>query len=294
MAKCKKCGRKGLLLKVDSNGMCADCSAFEAEQKRLLEVQEKQKKLQLELEEQRKRRLELEERVHKEMQQEIVEIKELNLRKSVQSENISPELQPLPNTSVFRYSDDMVTPSHYSDAYNAQMQHAEKYNIDYVQVVAHCCCSECAKYRFRVYCLSGKDNRFPKLPEYVKKYTSHCGLTIYPFVLDVSYLRLPEDRSISSIDELVRYSNRPFVDDRSEEEKERYMRIMEQLNQERLNEINRNQAKEEYEQILIVIPDIAPKSQSGYLRMKKSNSENFQKLKEKAISAGIEIKDLIS
>ncbi|MBP1561918.1 MAG: hypothetical protein J6C96_11860 [Oscillospiraceae bacterium] len=45
MAKCKKCGRKGLFLKVDSNGMCADCSAFEAEQKRLLEVQEKQKKI---------------------------------------------------------------------------------------------------------------------------------------------------------------------------------------------------------------------------------------------------------
>jgi len=53
MAKCKKCGRKGLFFKVNSDGMCADCAALteiekkkhemeawiSAEEKKLAEVQ---------------------------------------------------------------------------------------------------------------------------------------------------------------------------------------------------------------------------------------------------------------
>ncbi|MCM1059859.1 MAG: hypothetical protein NC452_06160 [Eubacterium sp.] len=58
--------------------------------------------------------------------------------------------------------------------------------------------------------------------------------------------------------------------------------------------MNKKQACAEYEQILTVLPDIAPKNHGGYLRMKKSDSANFRKLKEKAGSMGIEIKDLIN
>lgn len=43
---------------------------------------------------------------------------------------------------------------------------------------------------------------------------------------------------------------------------------------------------------MVNLPNDAPKSQGGYLRMKKSNSDNFKKLKEKAVSVGIEIMDL--
>ena len=32
MAKCKKCGKKGLLLKLDANGLCADCAAAASRQ----------------------------------------------------------------------------------------------------------------------------------------------------------------------------------------------------------------------------------------------------------------------
>ncbi|MBD5140658.1 MAG: hypothetical protein HDT25_04485 [Ruminococcus sp.] len=96
---------------------------------------------------------------------------------------------------------------------------------------------------------------------------------------------------MNEIDELIEYSNRPFVDDREDEEIERYNRILAKNKQDYIDGINKEQAGAEYEQILANLPDIAPKSQGGYLKMKKSNSANFQKLKEKAISAGIEIKD---
>lgn len=107
-------------------------------------------------------------------------------------------------------------------------------------------------------------------------------------------MNLAMDKSLSEVDELIEYSNRPFVDDREDEEIERYNRILAKNKQDYIDSINKEQACAEYEQVLTNLPDIAPKSQGGYLKMKKANSANFQKLKEKAASAGIEIKDLVN
>lgn len=103
-------------------------------------------------------------------------------------------------------------------------------------------------------------------------------------------MNLAVDKSLYEIDELIEYSNRPFVDDRSDEEIERYNRVLSKNKQDYIDGLNKEQARQEYEKIA----DIAPKSQGGYMRMKKSNSANFQKLKEKAVSASIEIKDIIT
>ena len=248
MAKCKRCGKKGLFFKVNSDSLCSDCAAIALEEKTLAEA-------------------------HK-------------------IENILPEMQPLPHTSVIKYNDCDINKSNHDEAINKQLSLAIKY--DYVKADGACCCSECAKYRFRIYCISGSDTRFPKLPEYIKKYSWHCGLLLYPFSLGINYMNLAIGKSLCEIDELIEYSNRPFVDDRADEEIERYNRILVQNKQDYIDGLNKEQAKQEYEKIRIEFPDIAPKSQGGYMRMKKSNSANFQKLKEKAVSAGIEIKDLIN
>ena len=250
MAKCNRCGRKGLFFKVNSEGLCKDCADIMAEDKRLAETE--------------------------------------------QSENVLPELQPLPHTSIFRYNDCDINKVPNIEDKDKQLLNADKYKDDYVQVVSFCCCSECAKYRFRIYSISGRDKRFPKLPDYVKKYSWHCGLGTRPFVLGIHYMRLSPNKSLNEIDELIEYSNRPFVDDREDEEIERYNRILAKNKQDYIDGINKEQACAEYEQILTNLPDISPKSQGGYLKMKKSNSANFQKLKEKAISSGIEIKDLVN
>lgn len=50
------------------------------------------------------------------------------------------------------------------------------------------------------------------------------------------------------------------------------------------------QEDREYYRIKYLLPNIAPKSISGYTRMKKTNTANFQKIYAAAISAGIEIK----
>ena len=74
------------------------------------------------------------------------------------------------------------------------------------------CCEKCAKYRRRIYSISGKDKRFPKFPA---DYEPHGCMSAYPYIDGVM------EPSFDAKD-IVRYSNRPFVDDRTEEEIKRY------------------------------------------------------------------------
>ena len=70
------------------------------------------------------------------------------------------------------------------------------------------CCSECAKRRNRIYSISGTDRRFPKYEEY------HCscqGISFHAFIEGVTDLYFPTD-------DYIEYSNRPFIDDRTEAE----------------------------------------------------------------------------
>lgn len=159
MSKCQRCGKKGLFLRLDSNGLCSACSTIAAEEKTLAETE--------------------------------------------QAENRLPELQPYPHTSVFRYNDCDINKASNIEANDKQMLYAKKYKDDYVQVVSHCCCSECAKYRFRIYNISGRDKRFPKLPDYIKNYSWHCGLLLYPFSLGINYMNLAIDKSLHEINELI-------------------------------------------------------------------------------------------
>lgn len=180
-------------------------------------------------------------------------------------------------------------------AYDGQMKLANDLNTDLVEVTCtsyHC--AECSAYGNRVYSISGKDKRFPKLPEYVKNNSKHCSMMTYSFVYGINYMTDPYTGKIIKNNDVISYSNRPFADTRPQNWIEGYEHLAEINKQRETDEANSKQAQIEYDQIVINLPDVAPKSQGGYLRMKKSNSANFQKLKEKAVSAGIEIKDLIS
>ena len=71
-----------------------------------------------------------------------------------------------------------------------------------------CCCSECAKRRNRIYSISGNDSRFPKYEEY------HCscqGISFHAFIEGITPIFFPDN-------DYIGYSNRPFIDDRTEAE----------------------------------------------------------------------------
>lgn len=136
--------------------------------------------------------------------------------------------------------------------------------------------AETAKFRNRIYSISGNDTRFPHLSNEVKT----CeALLPYPFLEGISRPRIckPED--------LVSYSNRPFEDDRSDNEIILYNEWLAEKEKQRLKDIRRK----EYCEIRSKLPELSPKSFAAYSRMKLAGTEKFWELVEKAADAGIQI-----
>lgn len=129
-------------------------------------------------------------------------------------------------------------------------------------------CSECARYHGRVYSKQ-KNSKFPKMElfiNYCNTKTCNCRpLMFYSFWENAS---VP---TICSKKDLVKYSNRPFEDDRTDAEKKSF--------DEYTNRINTDiKDREDYDWLCEHLPDKAPKSYGGYRNMKNKNSTNYQKL----------------
>ncbi len=154
---------------------------------------------------------------------------------------------------------------------------AKELHSDLVEVGDICaCCEKCAKYRRRVYSTTGRDRRFPKFP---KDFHLDCGLSVWPYVYGVG------NPSFECVD-VIAYSNRPFVDDRTEEEKVNYEKRKQSINQRNEYEYPIELNKIIYYQLCMLIPSEVPKSLSGFSRMKNANSKRYQDLVQKAIDAG--------
>ncbi|MBQ8298027.1 MAG: hypothetical protein IJX77_09630 [Ruminococcus sp.] len=161
-----------------------------------------------------------------------------------------------------------------------QLENAEKLNTDLVEANYFCgCCGECAKYRGRWFSISGKDGRFPKMPV---DYGCNCqGISLHPVIENISKpLYCPENKDI------VEYSNRPFIDDRDEKEKEIHQHYLDRG----VFESVKYQDKEDYEKLIRLIPDEMPKSFSAYRRMKMSETDKFLCISEEASKLGMNIR----
>lgn len=141
-----------------------------------------------------------------------------------------------------------------------------------------CTCEECTKYRGRIFSVYGKDSRFPKLPDELRKMYIHeeCKISFLPFIFfegNVNTFSPTYDNSIvlNNSSKIIEYVNRPFVDDRSQDEK----KYFEESQRKHKQEI---QDKKDFDWLRENLPDIAPKSFGGYRKMKNSNSSNYQKI----------------
>lgn len=169
----------------------------------------------------------------------------------------------------------------------------KSYNTDLVEMSAHgSTCEGCAKYQGRVFSISGKDKRFPKLPDIVMKTGAMhdgCRHSFSPFYYDISTMRY-------GTGDPIKYSNRPFVDNRTAEDKEAHKRYLDKINKDdnwweewKKREKERNIERNKYEWTLQNLPNLAPKSIGGYMRMKNAQSKNWLKLVEAAKEKGLSI-----
>lgn len=131
-----------------------------------------------------------------------------------------------------------------------------------------CCCGKCAPYKNRIYSISGKDRRVPKLPDFFLDISNweHCGVcltTANEFMLEVNR------------DDLITRSNRPFVDDRTPEQRENYQNYL----AEKQAEAEKAQDKEDYTELSALYPESVPKTFGAYRRLRNSNPQKFEEIR---------------
>lgn len=180
---------------------------------------------------------------------------------------------------------------------------------DLVIMTAHgSVCSECAKYQGRVYSISGKSRLFPKIPDFYRQGSVHpgCSHMFWPYIHGINDPDLNYTLSVHPLQtprygiDIVTFSNRPFVDDRTDEckqaaEKARaeFAARLAKEQEYRKNmieiEFRRGQEARDFKWLQSNIPQKCPKSLSGFRRMKTQNTKNYQLLQKAAADLGRKI-----
>lgn len=144
-------------------------------------------------------------------------------------------------------------------------------------------CKECAKYVNRIYSISGKDHRFPSLEEAARNCSHELRcLSFSPFVLGLS-------EPAFEYKNIIKYSNRPFIDERLPEEIKKYNDWREMVEKEEKEQAEREADRTLYSWIAKNLPTLCPKSFGAFRRMKNSKSKNYQKIVQEASKLGKEI-----
>ncbi len=185
------------------------------------------------------------------------------------------------------------------------LERAADIESDLVEVpYQRCCCDICAKYRGRLYSISGNDKRFPKLPDLYYKYGGfHKGCTCYAMPASECYIHLyakNDEGTQEPVDiydeEAIAHSNRPFVDDRTDEEIKIYNDYSARKQREELaglhlgfeEKVRRNGRRGRYYHLLKQnFPELAPKNIGAFTRMKNSRTKRYINIVSRMSEIGI-------
>ncbi|MCR4889332.1 MAG: NINE protein [Ruminococcus sp.] len=151
------------------------------------------------------------------------------------------------------------------------LENAKEFDTDLVEAgYFRGCCGECAKYRKRWFSISGNDKRFPKMPV---DYGCTCsGIDFSPVIYGVS-----EPVYSDEIDDIIEFSNRPFIDDRDDEEIKLY-----QYDRDRhIFEEVRERDRLLFEKMQKEIPDFPFKSFNSYRRTSKDKIKQYAETAKK-------------
>lgn len=148
-------------------------------------------------------------------------------------------------------------------------------------------CAECSKYRGRIYSVYGWDSRFPKFPDELRKMYihKHCDIGFQAIALfdefDYQHYILSYDpeKIFASLSAVIRYCNRPYIDDRTPEEKALFNQRQEEIQ-------TREKNKDDFDWIREFLPELAPKSLTRYITMKNKRTMQYQEISKQAKEKG--------
>ncbi|HHY74043.1 MAG TPA: minor capsid protein [Bacillus bacterium] len=147
-------------------------------------------------------------------------------------------------------------------------------NIDLVYVnEVGITCEHCAVYQGRVYTISGKDNRFPKL-DVEPPYHSHCVHSISAWV--------EEYHSDDEKSRMISKSNRPFKDNRTQSNIQAYERLQREQSR-------RNATRKQWMKYKARLPDDTPDLKT-FASLKARKTQSYLDLQDAYRKVGEEIK----
>ena len=187
------------------------------------------------------------------------------------------------NMPIKKYAE-MTARSTTAEAQNkAQTTQGKEWGYDLVKMTTHSpTCPTCAMYQGRVYALTKEAAN--------GKYKTRDGTVLhFPYLYETAFVHgydtiHPNCRHRISIfppqaytsDELKAYSAKstaPFEDTRSDRERKKYA-------EQQAEKRRRNEERKQFERIRAALPDTAPKSYAGFVRMKHTNSQKYHELME--------------
>ncbi|KYC94375.1 hypothetical protein B4102_3596 [Heyndrickxia sporothermodurans] len=133
-------------------------------------------------------------------------------------------------------------------------------------------CEMCAKYQGRVYSISGKDKRFPRL-DVRPPYHGHCVHNATPWV--------EEYHDANEIKQALKDSSRPFTDNRTEQNIRKYEEI--QRDKSKKNETRKQWIR--YKARMPDLPDL-----KTFASQKARNTKKYQEWMEDYRKFGLDIK----
>lgn len=167
-------------------------------------------------------------------------------------------------------------------------------DTDYIAFLSDspACCDQCAIYSGRIYCISGRDKKFPSVPAILNnelwKHTS-CLSSVYPQYFAKNEPLCTTFRYLGREVDPVRSTRRPYKDTRTEEEKQLYADALYKRQIRELKESMNETNQKEFWLLHYKAPDLCPKSRNAYSKMKLENGEAFRHIYEEAKCRGIPI-----
>lgn len=151
----------------------------------------------------------------------------------------------------------------------ATILQVQELGYDLVKISEHPgACPICQKYQGRVYSISGKDLRFPKLDiAFSSGYANihpNCRHTLEPYI-----------EAFNDVYKDIINSNRPFIEpSKADKQVQAYYQVQKEKAKLRRDRLL-------WEKYRTVLPNDTPSTFAGFRRMKNSNSDNYKELKRK-------------
>lgn len=131
--------------------------------------------------------------------------------------------------------------------------------VNYVGIT----CEYCSKYQGRVYSISGTHQRFPRL-ENRPPYHSHCVHSLSAWI--------EEYQPADEVERMLAASNRPFTDNRTEENIQRYNEIQR-------DKARKNETRKQWIRYKAVLPNDTPNLRQ-FASLKARDAQTYRELQE--------------